>query len=184
MRASRIFIPLAAAALFLAGCSNESGSPTATSGDPVAECSFDESVDGVTAVQTGENGSTELTVDKDAKVPKELVVVDLCPGVGVEATPQSAVTADYVGVGYKTREVFDSSFERGQPSTFPLSGVIPGWTEGVTGMKPGSARLLLIPAELAYGPAGRPPAIQENEALAFIVEVVEVLDAPTDGTPQ
>ena len=178
MRASRLLIPLAATALLLVGCASEEGSSTATSGEPAELCSFDESVDGVTAVQTGDDGSTQLTVAKDAKVPEELVVVDLCQGVGVEATPQSAVTADYVGVGYKTREVFDSSFERGEPATFPLSQVIPGWTEGVAGMKPGGARLLLIPSDLAYGPTGRPPAIQENEALAFIVEIVEIQEAP------
>ena len=81
------------------------------------------------------------------------------------------VTVDYVGVGYKSQKVFDSSYERGAPATFPLTGVIPGWTEGVAGMKPGGARLLLVPSELAYGEEGRPPAISPNEALAFIVEM-------------
>lgn len=164
---------LAIGALFATGCaSNTERAETQTSA-PAETCAFDESVDGVSAIGVG--GETpQLAVSKDAKVPTTLQVIDLCPGIGVEATASDTVTVQYVGVGYKTREEFDSSYSRGQPATFPLSGVIPGWTQGVTGMKPGGARLLLIPADMAYGSTGSPPDIQPDEALAFIVELESI----------
>ncbi len=171
MRTWKLFVPIAAAALVVTGCSSETNkAETATSAPPEA-CDFDETVDGVTAVQQATE-APDLQIATDAKPPKELVAKDLCVGNGVAATPADTVTVNYVGVGYDSRKVFDSSFQRGAPATFPLGGVIPGWTEGVSGMKPGGARLLLIPSELAYGPQGTPDgSIAPNEALAFIVEV-------------
>lgn len=168
---TKLILPIAALALVAAGCSsNTKEAETNTSASPES-CSFDKTVQGVTAVQQAAS-APDLTVDKNAPVPKELVTEDLCLGEGVAATASDTVTVDYVGVGYKSQKVFDSSFERGAPATFPLSGVIPGWTEGVAGMKPGGARLLLIPAEMAYGATGTPDgAIAPDEALAFIVEL-------------
>jgi len=164
---------IAAVTLVAAGCSTSTNeAENQTSANPES-CAFDQSVDGVTAIGAG-GEAPQLTVAADAKVPTELQVIDLCTGLGVEVTTDDTVTVDYVGVGYKSREVFDSSYERGQPATFPLSGVIPGWTQGVAGMKPGGARLLLIPSDLAYGATGSPPAIQPDEALAFIVELESV----------
>lgn len=171
---TKLALPLAALALVAAGCSsNTTEATTDTSASPEA-CSFDKTVDGVTAVQQAAS-APELVVAKDAPPPKDLVTEDLCPGEGVAATAADTVTVDYVGVGYKSQKVFDSSYERGAPATFPLSGVIPGWTEGVAGMKPGGARLLLIPAEMAYGATGTPDgSIAPNEPLAFIVELEQV----------
>ena len=94
-------------------------------------------------------------------------------------TEQDTVLVDYIGVGYKRRAEFDSSYSRGQPSTFPVSGVVPGFKEGLIGMKPGGARLLLIPADQAYGQAGAPPAIEPNEALAFTVELQSIAPPPS-----
>jgi FKBP-type peptidyl-prolyl cis-trans isomerase len=71
---------------------------------------------------------------------------------------------------------FDSSVDRGQPAEFPVSGVIPGWTEALQMMKVGSKYKLFIPAELAYGPAGR-PGIPPNSALIFEVELLEIVKA-------
>ena len=176
MRLTRLLLPLAAAALVISGCAD---SETATVGDPEETCSFDTTEKGVTATATGDDGPVTLVVGKDAPVPTELEVFDLCEGEGEEATPQDTVTVDYIGVGYKSREEFDSSYSRGQPATFPLNQVIPGWTQGVAGMKPGGARLLLIPADLAYGPAGSPPAIQPDEALAFVVELDSIQPPPS-----
>ena len=168
---TKMILPIAALALVAAGCATDTKEAESnTSASPEA-CSFDKTVQGVTAVQQAAS-APDLTVAKGAPVPKELVTEDLCVGEGVAATASDTVTVDYVGVGYKSQKVFDSSFERGAPATFPLSGVIPGWTEGVAGMKPGGARLLLIPAEMAYGPQGTPDgAIAPDEALAFIVEL-------------
>ncbi len=174
----KFLIAPAASILLLAGCaSNTTAENTNTAAPDIPVCSFDKTVDGVTAIQQA-GSDPELTVGQDAVPPKQLVAEDLCAGEGVAATAADTVTVDYVGVGYKSRKVFDSSYTRGQPATFPLSGVIPGWTEGVAGMKPGGARLLLIPADLAYGAAGTPDgSIAPNEALAFIVEMDSI------GTP-
>lgn len=180
---TKLLLPLAALTLVVAGCATDTKeAETNTSASPEA-CSFDKSVDGVTAVQQA-GSDPDLTVAKGAAVPKDLQTIDLCPGEGVAATATDTVTVDYVGVGYKSQKVFDSSFERGAPATFPLSGVIPGWTEGVTGMKPGGARLLLIPADMAYGAAGTPDgAIAPDEALAFIVEL-DSLGVPSAAPTQ
>lgn len=171
MRFSKgLLLPIAAVALVATACSTSTkDAETATSASPM-DCSFDKSVAGVTAVQ--EIGQDpQLTIAKDAKPPKELQTIDLCPGEGTQITATDVFVMDYVGVGYQTRTAFDSSFQRGKPLTMPLSSVIPGWQEGVVGMKPGGARLLLIPADQAYGAAGSPPAIMPGEALAFIVEL-------------
>lgn len=175
---TKLLLPIAALALVAAGCSSDTKEAETNTSAAPESCSFDKTVDGVTAVQQALS-APDLVVAKDAPVPKELVTEDLCPGEGVAATATDTVTVDYVGVGYKSQKVFDSSFERGAPATFPLSGVIPGWTEGVAGMKPGGARLLLIPAEMAYGASGTPDgAIAPDEALAFIVEL-DTVGVPT-----
>ena len=72
--------------------------------------------------------------------------------------------------------MFDSSYERGQDIEFPLNRVIKGWTEGVGLMRPCDAWTFYIPSDLAYGPAGRPPAIPPAAPLVFHVQLIEVSD--------
>ncbi len=163
---------LAVGALIVSGCSSDSDEADAPTPAAAEACAFDESVDGVTAIAAGDE-TPQLIVAEDAEVPTELQVTDLCTGEGNEVTTSDTVTVNYVGVGYKSQQEFDSSYARGEPATFSLSQVIPGWTQGVAGMKPGGARLLRIPADLAYGAQGSPPSIQPDEALAFIVELEE-----------
>ncbi len=105
----------------------------------------------------------------------ELVVTDEVEGSGDEVTPGATVTAHYVGVSASTGAQFDASWDRGAPISFPLDGVIRGWSEGLVGMKVGGRRTLVIPGDMAYG-ANPPPGagIAPNETLVFTVDLVDV----------
>jgi FKBP-type peptidyl-prolyl cis-trans isomerase len=91
-------------------------------------------------------------------------------GTGIEPKLESNVLAHYHG-RLKDGSVFDSSFERGQPAEFPLNGVIRGWQVGFVKMKPGSRFVLVIPAEMGYGPQAR-PKIPANSTLIFDCEFI------------
>jgi peptidylprolyl isomerase len=103
--------------------------------------------------------------------PTELVTEDLEVGTGAEVASGATVTVDYIGVACSTGAIFDSSYSRGETATFPLSDVIPGWGQGIPGMKVGGTRLLGIPAALGYGDQGAPPDIAPGETLWFVVKV-------------
>ena len=117
-------------------------------------------------------GAPEVPV-KVGPPPEKLVMEDLKAGTGAVVPPEATVTVNYVGVSCSTGKIFDESYGRGQPATFALAGVIPGWTQGIPGMKVGGTRLLGIPSALAYGPDGRPPDIAPDEPLWFVVEVLD-----------
>jgi peptidylprolyl isomerase len=105
--------------------------------------------------------------------PATLVTEDLKTGTGATVGPNDTVTVNYIGVSCSTGKIFDSSYSRNQPATFPLSGVIKGWTNGIPNMKVGGQRLLGIPPDQAYGAAGQPPTIAPDETLWFVVEVLD-----------
>lgn len=95
-------------------------------------------------------------------------------GSGASPTAEDTVTVNYKGT-LLNGEVFDSSYERGQPADIPLNRVIPGWTEGIQLMKEGGKYKFWIPGDLAYGPNPRPGGpIGPNETLIFEVELIEV----------
>lgn len=94
-------------------------------------------------------------------------------GEGGNPSASDKVTVHYAGWNLDGA-LFDSSYGRGQPATFPLGGVIAGWTEGVQLMKPGAVFRFVIPSDLAYGPHGAPPAIAPNATLLFQVELLSV----------
>jgi peptidylprolyl isomerase len=104
-----------------------------------------------------------------------LLVSDDVVGTGDEVTPGATVTAHYVGVSASTGAQFDASWDRGAPISFPLDGVIQGWSEGLVGMKVGGRRTLVIPGNMAYGASPPPGAgIAPNETLVFTVDLVDV----------
>jgi FKBP-type peptidyl-prolyl cis-trans isomerase FkpA len=104
--------------------------------------------------------------------PSGLRYQDLVVGEGAEATRGQTVVVHYVG-WLLDGEKFDASLDRGETFSFPLGGgrVIPGWDEGVEGMKVGGARRLVIPPELGYGEGGFPPVIPPNSTLVFDVQL-------------
>ena len=126
-----------------------------------------------TIVATAEpvaSSSAKLQTMKDG-----LIIQDEVVGTGAEAAAGKTVTVNYVGTltdGTK----FDSSYDRNQPFSFVLGAgqVIPGWDEGVSGMKVGGKRKLTIPPSLGYGAQGVPGAIPGNATLIFEVELLSV----------
>ena len=105
----------------------------------------------------------------------ELQIIDRVDGTGAVATAADTVTCHYTGALAKTGHVFQSSHDFGKPISFPLNGVIAGWTEGVPGMKVGGTRRLLIPAAKAYGHT--PPygsGIPADADLVFDIELVAI----------
>jgi peptidylprolyl isomerase len=117
------------------------------------------------------------TIDKpEGDIPFELGIEDIVVGEGAEATKGSKVHVHYVGVAFRTGEEFDASWNRGQPFAFTLGRgmVIPGWDQGVEGMRVGGRRKLTIPSAMAYGARGAGGAIQPHEPLVFVVDLLEV----------
>ena len=107
--------------------------------------------------------------------PPELVVKDIVRGKGPKAKAGDQLTMQYVGTSWSNGEQFDASWDSGQPFPFELGAgmVIPGWDQGMVGMRKGGRRLLVIPPDLGYGPAGSGP-IGPNETLIFVVDLVDL----------
>lgn len=106
----------------------------------------------------------------------ELSTKDTTAGSGTAAKLGSTITVNYYLASALTGEKVESSFDSGQPATFPLKegGLIEGWIKGIPGMKIGTQRILVVPGNLAYGPSGQPPKIQPNETLVFVVQLLKV----------
>ena len=115
----------------------------------------------------------------DEPPPTELETEDIVVGDGPRAQTGDTVEMQYVGVSYSTGEEFDASWDRGEPIEVTLGAgqVIPGWDEGIPGMREGGRRQLTIPPDFAYGAQGRPPDIGPNETLVFVVDLVSVQPA-------
>ena len=159
-----------AAVLLLVACGDDDEVDTASTtiereDEPAAEGGGGISVDG----EFGE--SAGITIPDGFEVT-ELVTEDLIEGDGPEAMPGATVTVHYNGV-LLDGTTFDASYGAA-PATFPLDQVIPGWTEGIPGMKVGGRRLLVIPSELAYGAEGAGSVIPPDADLVFVVDLLEV----------
>ena len=112
----------------------------------------------------------------EGDIPFELGIDDLVVGDGDEATAGAKVTVHYVGVSFSSGEEFDASWDRGQPFEFRLGKgqVIPGWDQGVAGMRVGGRRRLTIPSAMAYGARGAGGVIKPHEPLVFVVDLLAV----------
>jgi peptidylprolyl isomerase len=196
MRRYRLLIlPILLVVFAVAACGGEddrSGESGAAPSEEVTEAPTEAATEAPTEASTEEGGgATEgesgvkvtggadekptIEVPEGAEPPSELIVEDLEEGDGEEAKSGSTISVHYVGALFKDGTVFDNSWDRGEPITFPLGAgqVIPGWDQGFEGMKVGGRRVLTIPAELAYGASGSGP-IGPNEALVFVVDLEEV----------
>jgi peptidylprolyl isomerase len=194
-RGSLVLATLGTAAL-LAGCGSSGGSSTITVGnESSADNALIKSTEGAGTSSTATkcpNGTpspcaiaaktpSSGALSKEPKVtvptgpaPTKLVTKDLIAGTGPEAKAGQTVTVNYVGVLYKGGKEFDASWKRSEPFSFALGKgqVIPGWDQGVAGMKVGGRRELIIPSALAYGPKGSPPTIPPNAPLVFVVDLL------------
>jgi FKBP-type peptidyl-prolyl cis-trans isomerase len=121
------------------------------------------------------NSSAQFDKSKATSTPSGLMYIDTQEGSGTSPTMLQSVTVHYTGKLASDGKVFDSSVTRGQPATFPMGGVIKGFSEGISTMKPGGKRTVLIPAALAYG-ANPPPGsgIPANADLIFEIELISV----------
>ena len=106
-------------------------------------------------------------------LPSGLQYEIITEGTGKKPTLRSSVTTHYHGT-LPSGKVFDSSYQRGQPATFPVNGVIAGWTEALQLMPEGSKWRLYIPSDLAYGKRGAGRDIGPDSALVFDVELLKV----------
>jgi peptidylprolyl isomerase len=118
----------------------------------------------------------EVHVASDQAPTYALEIEDIEVGDGDEAVPGKIVEVHYVGVSWKTGKQFDASWDRGDTFKFGLGKgqVIPGWDQGVAGMRVGGRRRLEIPPQLAYGKRGAGGVIGPDETLVFVVDLVGV----------
>ena len=183
----RVHAITALLAFALTGCGEDSEpapessantpTPTATETAPQADA------DAVTVAGVQVAGADDLeaeptvTVQEGAEPPAQLVSRDLVKGDGARIASGDQASVRYTGVSWSTGQKFDASWDRGtEPFAFPVGAgdVIPGWDEGVAGMRVGGRRLLVIPPDMGYGAEGQPPVIAGNETLIFVVDAVDV----------
>ena len=189
---SRLHLPIVAlAAVSLAACGSAgsdaasssaapaagpwAGSECATIGPPTTGAGVPDGavVEGEVATTADTATAPTVAVLEGAVPLTSLAVTDIVTGEGSDVAPGATVTVEYCGVGLASGAIFDSSWARGQSASFPLDGVITGWQEGIPGMKPGGRRLLVIPADLAYGDTPPPGSgIAPGESLVFVVDLI------------
>jgi peptidylprolyl isomerase len=183
-----LLIIAACLALLLAGCGDDSSTTTETfSSKPREEREARERE--ASEKELAEQAKAEEKAAKQqaaelpeveipsAPPPKQLVSEDLKQGSGAGAKAGDRIDVNYVGVLYSNGEVFDASWGKAaEPFSFELGKgeVIPGWDQGLVGMKVGGERKLIIPPDLAYGDQGSYPSIPPNATLVFQVKLLGV----------
>jgi peptidylprolyl isomerase len=177
-----IALSLAVLSLAAAGCGEEEASEVADEARQEQGPQSQEEVGGSAQEARGEAATAEQAAQRtkpeievpEGPPPEQLRIEDVIEGSGPEVSAGQQIAVNYIGVAYSSGEEFDNSFDRGMPFEFALGGgmVIPGWDQGIEGMKVGGRRRLTIPSELAYGPQGQPPAIGPDETLIFEIDLL------------
>lgn len=192
----RKYAILLAAGLLLAACSSQEAS-TSDASSPAAPVSGSSYVTSQCAITGGSPVDSEsaptrgttvagvtvedtdlapvITVAPALPAATEVIAKTLSSGKGQAMTATDTITFNYCGVGLVSQQQFDSSWANGAPITYPLSQLIPGWGQGMPGMKLGEERLLIIPGAAGYG--SNPPAgsgILPDESLAFVVQLISI----------
>jgi len=164
-----VLAPVVLAAILLSACGSSSPSGTAATTSSTSN----------TLVPTVAD-PTDLTVEPvisagTANPPTRLLTRNLVVGTGATAGASSTVSVKYVGADYANGKDFTSStWTDGKAASFSLHKVVPGFAEGIAGMKVGGRREIVIPPALGYGATGSPPAVQPNETLVFVVDLKAV----------
>jgi len=193
MRRYLLALPMLLAVLAFAACGDDSSSSdesaaTATATEEATQAPTEAPTETATPAEansgsssavkvTGKLGSKPTIKSPGGDPPAKLVIKDIKKGTGATAKAGSKVSVQYVGALWDDSTVFDNSWDRGQPFEFPLGGgqVIPGWDQGVAGMKEGGRRVLTIPPDLGYGAGGTPDGtIPPNSTLVFVVDLEKV----------
>ena len=122
---------------------------------------------------TANAGEAPTITAPTGTAPTTLQTQDIIVGTGTEVVASSTLTVHYTLMTWSNGAIVESSWNGGQPATFALARVIAGWQQGLPGAKVGGRRLLVIPADLGYGPNGSGP-IGPNETLIFVVDIIGV----------
>jgi peptidylprolyl isomerase len=164
-----LLVLLLGAAVAACGGDDSSESEAAATPEPTAAPA---NVDDIAAGISKNTKKKPEIVTPTGEPPAQLVKRDIVKGKGPKAKPGDKLTMQYVGVSWSNGQQFDASWDRGQAFPFQLGAqmVIPGWDQGMVGMREGGRRLLVIPPDLGYGPDGSGP-IGPNETLIFAVDL-------------
>jgi peptidylprolyl isomerase len=169
--------------LLLAACGSSGGSSstTASTTTPKSMSSTtttssgnkNPSSGGVPAVAAPTDLTTQPVVSPGTPPPPtSLVTKDLVVGSGATATASSTVSVKYIGANYTTGKDFTSTtWTENRPTSFALTTVVPGFSQGIVGMKVGGRREIVIPPSLGYGSHGSGTAVKPNETLVFVVDL-------------
>jgi peptidylprolyl isomerase len=170
---SLLLVLLLGTAVAACGGDDDGGSqPEAAATPEATETAQPPNIEEIAAGIGKNTGKKPEIVTPTGDPPTELVTRDIVKGKGPKAKPGDKLTMQYVGNSWSTGEQFDASWDHGQAFPFQLGAqmVIPGWDQGMVGMREGGRRLLVIPPDLGYGPQGSVP-IAPNETLVFAVDL-------------
>jgi peptidylprolyl isomerase len=186
LKACMTALAAAAVALGLAACGGSSKAAGIVTAPGAGLTSAPATTATTTPTSTAASTPTSGPLSKEPKItlpttpaPKKLVETNLVVGTGATAAAGDQVEVNYVGELYSNGKIFDSSWKDTPgkaygPFQLGAGAVIPGWDQGLVGMKVGGRRELIIPPSLAYGKPGKPPTIPSNATLIFVVDLLSV----------